>query len=1434
MAINKYKIRQLEHRLLAHRTVIQQFEETQVKREEILFAIEDYESAKVAWDESKKKYNSVVSRAMASSNYNQKHQQQLQRSQEKGMNQEVVGMSSKCHTHHSSSRMNYKEPGKNADLVVESADSDSLEETLPPMPPSIEERFFMVQSLANDLAHCSRVVERIQLVCALTNNQSFNALRDSYVKLEAELRKTNDECVELISLLPSSMVPMKGEIGTKRTYPEEMSFGPFPMDATEFHASSLFPDMEFMGSRDHRHLPRQRKSRSEHEFDEARNEEDELSWCEYNTDTDIDAIEPTMDNLELRSNLLLRKRMRDSANTADRWERRLAEATAADEESSTRNAHKAGVRFEDPYSIHTNAQITSSKVGGYELAVNLATTAASMSVMEEFIPEEIQYNDEDEDEAEKDSEERRGYMNTVDQKIQWAELDHIQCDATLYCEEIDRQEADQVDDPWNEELSDAGEGTVEYAVEYAGVQIDMDNMDAAMVLDEIIAEVIIRAEKESISHREASYKRPQKIVAGPSMATTDLNEVSAMEGLTDRRGGDGRVLDALDGLVRAVADAGVEAGVNGANPVVDAGVNAGVGAIVDAGVDVGVEAGANAVVAAANQLQNEAPNGFAVPPLVPPGNNNNPRNEEALQIYVILGGFLAVTGFVASVLLLPALCGELFLRYTAAGVRVSTWIKDAIGEAIHSEDTYVHLMQLMSYMEHGGQTVLDSDSAERAQVAEVIIANLHGLARVFYGYSFFVLLAASIFAAYCVYFTGNFEPTVRAVDVMGIIKQNIAFVYKAVNSISKVGLLIFTMNIIVPLALTALTAMFLNNSLPPYLRTTSFENFSFLVLFALFVFSSMFNQHVLTITNEVRRAIDGRYLVGILPDVSMMENIEADDGVNNMQRISAMSYSFIIKRIIIRICVLLPAYVCGVVVPIRLGHYICPIAQESLRFRMKPSATDMQLPVEMLLSHIFIPIIVDKLRYSAVVKSAVEGFLGIFAPWLGLHWILAQANPPADPLAPPPPLPVEEQVRMDMPAQQVLHAPVPIPVQEPLLFAVDIPDEQTEQIIPAESQRDLPDHTFSETGVDTSNDSSHDDGIEAFDINNNADTASTMHYEQDTDGILENPPERVEGTALTNELIHSAIDIANNDDARAVPAEDQALHTPTATVPPTAMAAPPLLVTTSSSIPTPIAATMLLILGFTYLAVISSWVLHAPLVTGRAVLELVRLPTHNDLFNFPVGLLLCWGVGFVFHFIWKDISRHAGAQGALSATTKWVLLTAQTIAVGVLWLAVPPLLLGILLEVLFVVPLRVPLYETPLIPFIQNWALGLIILKAFTKCVLSGMFGDIDLRTQLEMVIIRGFAQFDAKVTMQRVVVPVTLFLLDLLLMPYALASCACAFTQSYQVRTILLRYCYHANIAAQLLGFGTHRTITALVKLYNEVRDSKYLIGTQLTNRAR
>ena len=113
------------------------------------------------------------------------------------------------------------------------------------------------------------------------------------------------------------------------------------------------------------------------------------------------------------------------------------------------------------------------------------------------------------------------------------------------------------------------------------------------------------------------------------------------------------------------------------------------------------------------------------------------------------------------------------------------------------------------------------------------------------------------------------------------------------------------------------------------------------------------------------------------------------------------------------------------------------------------------------------------------------------------------------------------------------------------------------------------------------------------------------------------------------------------------------------------------------------------------------------------------------------------------------------------------------------------------------------------------------------------MFGENDLRTQMEMTLIRGFAQFDATLCLCRIVWPVTLQLLDLLLIPFFIARIACVLTSSYLLRTIMMRYCYHVYILTILVGYGLRHSVYALIRLHNEVRDSKYLIGTRLTNRA-
>ena len=116
---------------------------------------------------------------------------------------------------------------------------------------------------------------------------------------------------------------------------------------------------------------------------------------------------------------------------------------------------------------------------------------------------------------------------------------------------------------------------------------------------------------------------------------------------------------------------------------------------------------------------------------------------------------------------------------------------------------------------------------------------------------------------------------------------------------------------------------------------------------------------------------------------------------------------------------------------------------------------------------------------------------------------------------------------------------------------------------------------------------------------------------------------------------------------------------------------------------------------------------------------------------------------------------------------------------------------------------------------------------------MAGIFGDMEIRTHLEMVIIRGFAQFDATHCLHAIVFPVLVLLLDVLLVPYFASRLLClVLPQSYLLRTVLIRFSVHLYVTVRIILYVSYNVVKNLVKLHNEVRDSKYLVGTKLTNR--
>ena len=101
------------------------------------------------------------------------------------------------------------------------------------------------------------------------------------------------------------------------------------------------------------------------------------------------------------------------------------------------------------------------------------------------------------------------------------------------------------------------------------------------------------------------------------------------------------------------------------------------------------------------------------------------------------------------------------------------------------------------------------------------------------------------------------------------------------------------------------------------------------------------------------------------------------------------------------------------------------------------------------------------------------------------------------------------------------------------------------------------------------------------------------------------------------------------------------------------------------------------------------------------------------------------------------------------------------------------------------------------------------------------------------MLLIRGFAHFDLHIFLQRIYVPLLLPLCDVVFVPFFAARLLGAVWQAtYYQRTVYVRYSMHAYLLLRALWAVLSISVRYLINLHNEIRDSRYLIGTELTNR--
>lgn len=150
---------------------------------------------------------------------------------------------------------------------------------------------------------------------------------------------------------------------------------------------------------------------------------------------------------------------------------------------------------------------------------------------------------------------------------------------------------------------------------------------------------------------------------------------------------------------------------------------------------------------------------------------------------------------------------------------------------------------------------------------------------------------------------------------------------------------------------------------------------------------------------------------------------------------------------------------------------------------------------------------------------------------------------------------------------------------------------------------------------------------------------------------------------------------------------------------------------------------LLLSLAFS-LVVASVAVLTVPVWLGRRVLCLVWLRQGesaiavHELYTAAAGTYLCWATARAIGFISAWAPRGRVAIG--KSVRRKLAIAGKAVLAAIVLLGLIPLLFGMLLEAVVVVPLRVPLHQTPVLCAWQDWALGVLYTKIACAVTLMG------------------------------------------------------------------------------------------------------------------
>ncbi|XP_015110584.1 E3 ubiquitin-protein ligase MARCH6 isoform X2 [Diachasma alloeum] len=218
----------------------------------------------------------------------------------------------------------------------------------------------------------------------------------------------------------------------------------------------------------------------------------------------------------------------------------------------------------------------------------------------------------------------------------------------------------------------------------------------------------------------------------------------------------------------------------------------------------------------------------------------------------------------------------------------------------------------------------------------------------------------------------------------------------------------------------------------------------------------------------------------------------------------------------------------------------------------------------------------------------------------------------------------------------------------------------------------------------------------------------------------------------------------------------------------------------------------------------------------------------HEIYTVACGTYVCWAAarGLALAFSWLPRGRRA----IIDRIKHWAIVSVRASIAFILLVGVIPLLFGLLLELVVVVPLRVPLEQNPILFIWQDWALGVLYTKIATAITMMGP--EWKLRTAIEKAYNDGVREMDLKFVITELAAPVICVFGLALAIPYAIAyGIIPLFVTNLQTQILIARRLYPFLLLIISVCVLITFHIRQFRKLYEHIKNDKYLVGQRLVN---